>query len=45
MIAYNEWEFGILLFTALKSNGDFQNFVVLSSGDENSVYFSNESKF
>ena len=36
-LAFNEWGFWILLFTAQKSSGDFQNFGVLPSGDESSV--------
>ena len=33
----NEWGFQILLFTAQKYSGDFQNLKVLPTGDE-SVY-------
>ena len=39
-LAFNEWKFQIILFTAQTSCVNFKNFSVLPRGDESSVYFS-----
>ena len=36
-LAFNEWKFQIILFTAQTSFVNLQNFGVLPSGDESSV--------